>query len=156
MRPLLPGGLWIGNVFDVADLSRVFDVGIEAIVDLAMNEKPLQLTRELMYWRIPLVDGGDNSPARLRTAVQTVDTLIENQIPTLLYCSAGMSRSVAIAAAAIARHRGQAFEKVLLELVTGRPHDVSPVLWNDICHACSDIPSASSPANQATNLQPDG
>jgi len=43
MRQVIPNLLWIGNVMDVDDISSVFEVGIEAIIDLAMNEKPAQL-----------------------------------------------------------------------------------------------------------------
>lgn len=136
MRNVVPDLLWIGNALDVADLAPIFDVGIEAIVDLALNEKPAQLTRDLIYCRFPLNDGGGNPPQHLRAAVDGVESLISNQIPTLAHCSAGMSRSLAITAFALARSRGEKAEETLVALASGQPHDVSPVLWNDICKAC--------------------
>lgn len=137
MREVVENLFWIGNVGDVADMAAVYDAGIEALIDLAENEKPLQLTRDMIYCRFPLNDGGGNSPKRLGAAIHTVQFLIAKQMPTLVYCSAGMSRSVAIAAAALARHRESSLDEVLLQLVSGRPHDVSPVLWNDICEVCA-------------------
>ena len=62
MRSAIPYCLWVGNVMDVDSFSSVLDVGIEALVDLGLNEKPVQLTRELIYCRFPLNDGGGNSP----------------------------------------------------------------------------------------------
>ena len=149
MRIVVPNLLWIGNVLDVANLAPIFDVGIEAIVDLALNEKPAQLTRELVYCRFPLNDGGGNSPQILRAAVDGLESLISKQIPTLVYCSAGMSRSLAVTALALARSRGQAPEEVLLALASGQPHDVSPLLWSDICKACAD----ELPANRRGNAE---
>ena len=135
MRNVIPNLLWIGNVLDVADLAPIFQAGIEAIVDLALNEKPAQLAREFIYCRFPLNDGGGNPPQRLRAAVDGVESLISKRIPTLVYCSAGMSRSLAVTAVALARSRGQAPEDILLALASGQPHDVSPILWSDICKA---------------------
>lgn len=137
MGNAVPNLLWIGNALDVADLAPVLDIGVEAIVDLALNEKPAQITRELIYCRFPLNDGGGNSPQLLSAAVDGLESLIAKQIPTLVYCSEGMSRSLAVTAVALARHRGQKVEDTLVALANGQPHDVSPILWDDICKACS-------------------
>jgi protein-tyrosine phosphatase len=136
MRQVIPNLLWIGSVGDVDNISHVFDAGIEALVDLAMNEKPAHLTRDLIYCRFPMVDGGGNSPKLLRASVCTVERLIADHIPTLVYCSAGMSRSVAVVAMALAKHRAADPDETLVELVIDRPHDVSPLLWSDLYKAC--------------------
>jgi len=83
-----------------------------------------------------LIDGGSNSPKLLRAAIGAVESLVTNEIPTLVYCSAGMSRSVAVIAMALAISRAESPEDSLLKLVSGQPHDVSPLLWSDICKAC--------------------
>ena len=54
--------LWIGTARDARDIKGVLDAGIEAIVDLAMMNEPVTPTRELVYLRFPLVDGGGNEP----------------------------------------------------------------------------------------------
>ena len=136
MRQVIPKLLWIGSAIEVDDIGPIFDAGIEALVDLALNEKPAQLTLDLIYCRFPLVDGGDNSPKLLRAAVDTVRSLVANEIPAMVYCSAGMSRSVAVIAMALALDRGQTPEQMLVTLMGDQPHDVSPLLWNDVCEAC--------------------
>jgi protein-tyrosine phosphatase len=132
MRAIAPHRLWLGNALDARDLRRLYEAEIAADVDLAIEEKPAQLGREIVYLRIPLIDGAGNPPELVRLAVETVEHLIKSQMPTLVACGAGMSRSPAIVAAALARIEGRAAEEVLAELVAGRPHDVSPPLWEAI------------------------
>jgi hypothetical protein len=62
MREIIPRRLWLGNASDVRDLRRIHDLGVAAIVDLALEESVPQLTRDLIYCRFPLVDGSGNSP----------------------------------------------------------------------------------------------
>ena len=136
MTEIVPKLLWIGNAMDVREISRVLGAGIEALVDLALEEKPTSKTRDVIYCRFPLVDGGGNSPKLLRAAVDTVVSLLDKRVPTLVYCGAGMSRSPAIVAAALAASRGWSLERALREVITGRPHDVSPALWGEVKEVC--------------------
>jgi protein-tyrosine phosphatase len=103
MRNVAAYSLWLGHVGDARDLRGVLNAGIAALVDLAINEPPATVTRELVYCRFPLVDGSGNATWLLRAAVETTAGLLGSQTPTLVYCASGMSRSLAIAAAAIAR-----------------------------------------------------
>ncbi len=59
------------------------------------------------------------------------------QIPTLVYCGAGMSRSPAIVAAALSIVQGGSPDERLKGIVAGHPHDVSPHLWEVVGGACS-------------------
>src|SRR5688572_12689172 len=85
--------LWLGHAGDARDLRTVLEAGILAVVDLALNEPPAAVTRELVYCRFPLVDGPGNPPWLLRAAVETVAGLVRSDTPTLVYCGAGMSRT---------------------------------------------------------------
>src|SRR5689334_10431106 len=102
MREVLTHRLWVANAIDARDLRLLFDSGITAVVDLAVNEKPAQLAREMIYLRLPLVDGEGNQAARIEMAIECVVSLLRRNERTLVSCSAGMSRAPAIAAAAIA------------------------------------------------------
>lgn len=66
MREVIVNRLWIGNALDARDVSGVLRLGIEAVVDLAIEEPPIQYPRDLVYCRFPLVDGAENSPSVLR------------------------------------------------------------------------------------------
>jgi protein-tyrosine phosphatase len=126
MHEIVPGRLWIANAIEARDLKRVLDLGVEAIVDLAMQELPLPVTRELVYLRIPIVDGGENDRRRLACAVDAVVQLVRRQVPTLVCCSAGMSRSPAVVAAALSIVHHRPPDEVLAEIAARMPHDLSP------------------------------
>src|SRR5947209_6676853 len=107
MRRVTNYQLWIGHVIDVADLRSIHDLGIEALIDLGINEPVPTITRELVYCRFPLLDGAGNRLELLQLAVQTTAKLIIASISTWVFCSAGMSRSPAVAAAALAVATGR-------------------------------------------------
>ncbi len=131
MREVKPG-IWIGNAHNARDLKEVHLAGIEAIVDLAMEELPIPVTRELLYCRIPLVDGSGNSTNRIVLAVGSVLQLIDNNVPTLVACSAGMSRSPVIIAAAFALSNDLDLETSLTKITDSEPCDIHPALLADI------------------------
>ena len=132
MRKVTGYSLWIGHIGDVQDPSKLLAADISAVVDLASNAQPAVLPREMVYCRFPLIDGPGNPRALLRTAVETLANLLRSDTPTLVYCGAGMSRSPAVAGAAIALVRGCSLaEGLVVALQSGRS-DVSPGLWADI------------------------
>src|SRR5438128_271779 len=102
MNQFVPHLLWLGHAGDGRDFRRLFDSGIKALIDLAMEEPPTQPPRELIYCRFPLLDGAGNDAQLLLLATQTVMALLQRHVPTLVCCANGMSRSPAIAAAALA------------------------------------------------------
>jgi hypothetical protein len=132
MRHIPSSCLWLGHVGDVRDLRTILAQGIVALVDLALNEAPATITRELTYCRFPLIDGAGNAPWLLRTAIQTTACLLRHGVRTLVYCGAGMSRSPAIAAAALALVTDQSAEDCLAVVVAGGPCDLSPGLWEEV------------------------
>jgi protein-tyrosine phosphatase len=123
---------WLGNFYEGRDFGLILDQQIRALVDLAAEEPPCQPPRELIYCRIPLLDGADNSTDLLSLAVRTVAALLRSKVSTLVSCGAGMSRSPAITAAALAIVEGCAPEESLKEVVAHHHTDVSPGLWEEI------------------------
>ena len=124
--------LWIGNARDGRDAKSLFANQIHAVVDLAAEEPPAHLPRELISCRLPLHDGTGNSVAILRIAVMTVATFVRNDIAVLVCCSGGMSRSPAIAACALSTWDGKNASEWLTEIRRIKPVDVSPSLWNEL------------------------
>lgn len=129
MRRVAELPLWIGTARDARDIRGVLDLGIEAVIDLAMDEPPVPTTRQLVYLRFPLVDGEGNPAWLLRLAVDAVAGLLMAGVPTLVACSAGASRSPVIAAVAIAKWEGIRPEEALTRIGHG---DVSPALWREV------------------------
>lgn len=132
MNQIRPHALWIGHAGDGRAYREVFAAGIRAVVQLATEDPPLQPPRELLYVRVPLLDGGGNEIDLLAFAIDAVAGLIERRIATLVCCGMGMSRSPAIVAAALALASGSDVVECLRGVVGQHPADVSPGLWADV------------------------
>jgi hypothetical protein len=139
MREVYPNLLWIGHALDVREPKALFDVEIAAVIDVAFEEPPAALPRQLIYCRFPLNDGGGNDPAVLLCAVQCIVLLLASGMRTLIACSAGMSRSPTIAAYALAAHLGQSPEDVLLRIAEKKSLEVKGPLWNDVAAVFSRV-----------------
>lgn len=136
MRDVYQGLLFVADAPSARDAKLLYKFNIIAVVDVAANEQPAQLPREFIYCRFPVLDGSGNAPSVLKLAVETIASLVRDEIPTVVACSAGMSRSPAVAAASLAKITGKLPETCLLEIVETGPHDVSPTLWTAIKRAC--------------------
>ncbi|HTU89213.1 MAG TPA: dual specificity protein phosphatase [Gemmataceae bacterium] len=132
MRRIADFPLWIGHVGDVRDPRVLLSTGIRAAIDLALNEPPAVLPRELVYCRFPLIDGAGNPPWLLHAAVDCVANFLRSGTPTLVYCGAGMSRSPCIVAAAIAGIRGCSADEALMWVAKAGAVDVMPGLWAEV------------------------
>ena len=137
MDQISPHRLWIGHAGDSRNYLQLLESGIEAVVQVALEELPLQPPRELVYLRFPLSDGGCNPAELIHLAIIAVANLIQARVPTLICCAAGMSRSPAIAAAALAVANRQTPESSLGHVVRYRRADVSPGLWSEILEVLS-------------------
>jgi hypothetical protein len=132
MHTIIPDLLWIGNAQDLRDVKAALALGIKAVIDLAANEPPVLYPRDIAYCRFPLNDGTENDPTILRLAVASTADFVKARVPTLVACSAGMSRSPALVAAAIAMTEDQSPDDVLRRIASTGPHDVAPLLWAEI------------------------
>ena len=88
--------------FDARNVSQLHEKQIAAVVDISAEESVPRLTRDPIYLCRPIVDGIGNSEQMLSFLIHTVSNLIQNNIPTLMACSAGMSRSPVVAVTAYA------------------------------------------------------
>ncbi len=132
MRQLQPHRLWLGHAGDAGNVRPLFDAGVKAVVDLAVEEPPSRPPRELIACRFPLVDGAGNDPDTLLLAVRTIATLIQTQVPTLVCCGVGVSRAPAITAAALSLVQRLTPAQALERLAQQYPCDVNTALWEEI------------------------
>lgn len=134
MRKVKEAALWVGNASDCRNPQVVFDAGVSAVVDLSVMSEPARLPRELISLRFPLADGADNPPWLVCAAVTSVAGLVRLGIPTLVACDGGMSRSLAVAAAAMwfQMPLKTSLDEVLAKVAADGPADVHPRLWADV------------------------
>jgi len=132
MRQILPHPIWLSHNVGPHDYQSLFELGISAIVQLAAEEAALQPPRELICCRFPLIDGPENETKLLYLAITTVANLIEKNVPTVVCCGAGMSRSPAIVAAALSMVYQEPPDDCLKQVAEHHPADVAPGLWLEI------------------------
>ncbi len=132
MKQIEPHLLWIGHIGDGRNIQTLVDIGIEAVLQLAAEEPGIVLPRELISLRIPLHDGPENSQEQLQLAKRTLTDLLSTRRPTLVCCSAGISRSPALAAVALATVEGGEPRDWLQRIQLSVPTDVSPGLWGQL------------------------
>jgi protein-tyrosine phosphatase len=138
MNQIKPHPLWVGHAGDCHSFREVFDAGIRAIVQVAMEEPPCQPPRELIFYRFPLVDGSGNDPDLLHLAIHSISILVKKGIPTLVGCGAGMSRSPAIAAAALALANQVPLGESVKCVSEYRPIDISPGFLAQVVQAVNN------------------
>ena len=117
---------------DVREPKPLFDAGIEAVIDVAYEESPARLPRQLIYCRFPLNDGGGNAESILLQAVQTLVDLLASETPTIIACSVGMSRSPTIATFGLAAHLGLEPETALGKISAVKALEINGLLWSDV------------------------
>ena len=127
--------MWLGNAGDLRDPRNLLDQGIDAVIELADNELSTVLPRELIHCRFPLSDGGENPSWLLRLACESVAALLRANVPTLVCCSNGLSRSVCIAAGGIALAEDRPLKESLSLVANSGPADVSPELFKQLQNA---------------------
>src|SRR5262245_10068921 len=132
MRQIAPHALWLGHAADGEDFRNIFDAGIKAVVQLAAEEATIEMPRQLIYCRFPVIDGPGNRWKLLHLATTTVAGLLDNRVPVLVCCGGGMSRSPAIAAAAMAMVYKLSPDECLKKIAEHHSIDVVPALWNDV------------------------
>jgi hypothetical protein len=149
MRSIPGRGLWLGNAGDLRDARAVLAAGVAAVVELADGEPFAVLPRELTRCRFPLSDGGDNPPWLVRLAIECVAALLRAGVPVLVCCSAGMSRSVCVAAGGVALAEAKPLAESLAVVAGSGPADVSPALLVQLQLVLGNQASnAKSPPNQ--------
>lgn len=133
--------LWLGNSQDARDSPALAKFGIRAVVDLAAEELPAQLPRDLTYCRFPICDGPGNDRDSLQHCVQLVVSFLKSETPIVLACSAGLSRSPTIAAYALANFNDSSPVQVLSQLRTLKALDIHPYLWQEVAAAVTSTGS---------------
>ena len=139
MREIGVDRLWTANAREARDAAGLYAAGISAVVDLACEEPPALLPRQLMYCRFPIVDGAGNDSTLLRLVLLTTVELLRCKVRTVVACSAGMSRSPIIAMGALAVHLDESPEIVLKRASKKSAFELHGDLWTEVCEIVSDL-----------------
>jgi hypothetical protein len=144
MRRISDYPLWLGHAGDARDKHELLRLGIAAVVDLAIEEVPAVAGHEMVYCRFPLIDGAENQPWLLRAAIDMTATLLRQKVPTLIACGGGVSRTPAIAAAALVKLGRPSLQDALLYLAGFGHCDVTAGFLQNVV----DVMEESGPPSQ--------
>ncbi|WP_380674319.1 protein-tyrosine phosphatase family protein [Salinigranum sp. GCM10025319] len=111
--------LLVGDAEDAGDHDGVRAARVTVVLSLT-HDSPATPARGFRVVDRPLVDGPQNDPERFAAAVDTLRSLLDDGECVLVHCSAGASRSVAVAAAALALVRGVAVDEALSTVCAAR------------------------------------
>ena len=115
-------GLFVGTIDDAENTMRLRDRRVDAAVSLTHD---IPCIPEVSVTRIPMVDGPQNDIQTFeRAVIETLERLDEGN-RVLVHCSAGASRSPAVAATALALDSQIGLE-VAFEQVANRRDAVDP------------------------------
>lgn len=105
--------VWLGNVH-AADATRR-DRSFEHVVSLTRERQPATTHHH------PFADDRDHDAAAFRAAVDTTRALLDTDDSVLVHCKAGVSRSAAVLATAVAASDGQSLGDALDVVQRARP-----------------------------------
>jgi len=122
----IASGLFVGTTADAGDGSRLHECGVTAVVSLTHADPQGGYPDGVTVVEVPMVDGPQNERAAFDRAVTAVASRLDEG-GVLVHCSAGASRSPAVAATALALSEGigldEAFRRVAARRDAVDPHD---------------------------------
>ena len=114
--------LFVGTIDDAENTIQLRDRSVDTVVSLTHD---IPCIPEVSVTRIPMVDGPQNDAQTFeRAVIETLERLDEGN-RVLVHCSAGASRSPAVAATALALHTQIGLEAAF-EQVANRRDAVDP------------------------------
>jgi atypical dual specificity phosphatase len=113
--------LFVGTAEDASDASTLRDHDIAVIVSLTHTGPVGDVPAEVTLVDVPMMDGPQNSPNAFETAVGEVLSRLDAGDVTLVHCSAGASRSPAVAGTALALHTNSNLTTVFEQIQDRRP-----------------------------------
>jgi protein-tyrosine phosphatase len=120
-------GLYVGSIEDVEDRSVLDENRISVIISLTHAEPETDFPAGVTVVRTPMMDGPQNEYQTFVRAVEEVLTRWDTDNRVLVHCSAGASRSPAVAATALSLSTDRTLEAAFQQLQRRRaavePHE---------------------------------
>lgn len=120
-------GLFVGSVDDAGATERLHERGITTIVSVIRGGPAGGYPGDVSVETVPMVDGPQNDRDQFDRAVTHVLSERATGESVLVHCSAGASRSPAVAATVLALSDGIGLEAAFTQVMTARsavdPHE---------------------------------
>ncbi|WP_246986898.1 dual specificity protein phosphatase family protein [Halorientalis marina] len=120
-------GLFVGTTNEAGNEVLLRECGVDRVVSLTHGGPETGFPSGVSIDKVPMKDGPRNERDRFESAVEEVLSGLCSSDSVLVHCSRGASRSPAVAATALAIHRGisidEAFKQVAAHREETDPHD---------------------------------
>jgi atypical dual specificity phosphatase len=131
--------LYVGTDDDADDAATLRDGGITTVVSLT-HRSPERTVADVTVVERPMLDGPQNGRGAFAEAVSAARTALEGGETVLVHCSAGASRSPAVAAATLALHEDRSLEDAFEQVAARRPAaDPHPAMIRQAVHVLDDL-----------------
>lgn len=109
-------GLFVGALSDAGDEPLLQEHGVDRVVSLTHEDPENGFPDSVSVSKFEMMDGPQNDLEVLKEAVQDVVSALDSGESVLVHCSRGASRSVCVAATAVAIDQKLQMGKALLEV----------------------------------------
>jgi protein-tyrosine phosphatase len=117
--------LYVGDLQDAGNPEGLREAPLTAVLKLSHSAPAEPYPEDLPVREVPLIDGPQNNYEEFDTAVNQLLDLLADDHVVFVHCAAGASRSVSVAAAALALRRETAVENAV-ELIRERRPIANP------------------------------
>lgn len=121
MREIVDG-LFVGDVQDAGRPDELRRRGVTSVVTLLHSDPDEPYPESVTVHRYPLVDGPQADRETFTDASNRLRELLAANETVFCHCSAGVSRSASVAAAALAVRSGESFEAALQRVERAKPN----------------------------------
>jgi protein-tyrosine phosphatase len=118
--------LFIGDIEQAGDRQRYKEHGIDRVIQLTYSAPDNGYPDSVDVHTYSMMDGPRNDEETMRDAVETTASFLQKGDTVLVHCSAGASRSVAVAAASLATVNDTGLDEELQLIRDKKPIQIHP------------------------------
>ena len=113
--------IYIGDIHDAANAQWLSEGSPTAVLKLTHGDPETPYPDDVTVSEVPMIDGPQNDYEDFVRAVGALLELLEDDHTVFVHCTAGISRSGSVTAAALAVRRETSFEAALEAVTQHRP-----------------------------------
>lgn len=106
------------------ELDWVLQQGVKSIVTMTENSLPDEWVKDLNYFHVPTPDLTAPDMDRIDSAVEFIHQQINNEVPVMVHCAAGMGRAGTILACYLIKYQKHSAKEAIEKVRKERPGSI--------------------------------